>query len=84
MDLARIYWRGVSDFGEVQAERYYETLIQRFADIAEAPYKYPSVEHIRESYRRSVCGTDNIYYRADGKLVEIIRILGRQDVDEHL
>lgn len=24
IDLARIYWRGVEEFGEVQAERYYE------------------------------------------------------------
>ena len=56
MDLARIYWRGVEKFGELQADRYYETLIQRFSDIAEAPHKYQSVDHIRESYRRSVCG----------------------------
>jgi len=30
MDLAHIYWRGVEEFGARQAERYYETLIQRF------------------------------------------------------
>ena len=46
MDLARIYWRGVDNFGEVQAEHYYKALIQRFNDIAEAPYKYPAVDHI--------------------------------------
>jgi len=37
MDLARIYWRGVEEFGERQAEDYYEALFQRFDDIAEAP-----------------------------------------------
>ncbi len=47
MDLARIYWRGVEEFGELQADCYYEALIQRFGDIAEAPYKYQSVDHIR-------------------------------------
>ena len=84
MDLARIYWRGVEEFGELQADRYYETLIQRFSDIAEAPYKYQSVDHIRESYRRSVCGVDSIYYRMSGDATEIMRVLGRQDAGERL
>jgi toxin ParE1/3/4 len=60
MDLARIYWRGVEEFSELEAERYYEALIQRFDDIAEAPYKYQAVDHLREGYRRSVCGVDSI------------------------
>ena len=78
-DLARIYWRGVEAFGELQAERYYEALFQRFYDIVEAPYKYQAVDYIREGYRRSVCGVDSIYYRMDGEIVEVMRVLGRQD-----
>lgn len=65
-------------------DRYYETLIQRFSCIAEAPYKYQSVDHIRESYRRSVCGVDSIYYRMSGDVIEIMRVLGRQDAGERL
>lgn len=84
MDLARIYWRGVEAFGELQAERYYEGLILRFQHIAEAPYKYQSVDYIREGYRRSVFGVDSIYYRVSGDVVEIMRVLGRQDVNEEL
>lgn len=84
MDLARIYWRGVDEFGEQQAERYYDALIQRFGEIVEAPYKYQAVDHIREGYRRSVCGVDSIYYRMDGEIPEIMRILGRQDIGENL
>ena len=84
MDLARIYWRGVEEFGELQADRYYENLIQRFSDIAEAPYKYQSVDYIRETYRRSVCGVDSIYYRMSGDVIEIMRVLGRQDAGERL
>jgi toxin ParE1/3/4 len=84
MDLARIYWPGVDEFGEVQAERYYEALIQRFEDIADSPYKYPAVDHIRESYRRSVCGVDSIYYRLIAEVVEVVRVLGQQDVSESL
>lgn len=84
MDLARIYWRGVDEFGELQADRYYEALTHRFGDIAEAPYKYQSVDHIRENYRRSVCGVNSIYYRVSGGLTEIMRVLGRQDAGERL
>lgn len=72
----------MEEFGELQADRYYEALIQRFGDIAEAPYKYQSVDHIRENYRRSVCGVDSIYYRVSGDLTEVMRVFGRQDVGE--
>lgn len=84
MDLARIYWRGVEEFGEAKAGQYYAAMFQRFGDIAESPFKYVAVDHIREGYRRSICGADNIYYRLDGDVVEIMRILGRQDISEKL
>lgn len=84
LDLARIYWRGFYEFGEAQADRYLAALIQRFNEIAALPFKYPSVDHIREGYRRSVCGVDSIYYRLRGGTVEVMRILGRQDVTENL
>lgn len=84
LDMARIYWRGVEEFGERQAVRYYEALIQRFEVIAEAPYMYPAVDHIREGYRRSVCGVDSIYYRLRGGILEIMRVIGRQDTGESL
>lgn len=47
VDLARIYWRGVREFGEVQAEKYYNALIERFESIAESPLVYPRVDHVR-------------------------------------
>jgi toxin ParE1/3/4 len=84
LDLARIYWRGYEEYGEAQADRYYQAFFQRFDDIANSPYQYPSVDHIRNGYRRSVCGADSIYYRLNGNLVEIMRILGQQDVNETL
>lgn len=84
MDLAHLYWYGVDEFGDLQADRYYEALFQRFDEIAETPYKYQLVDHIREGYRRSVCGVDSIYYRLNGDVVEIMRVLGRQEADRHL
>ena len=86
MDLARIYWHGVTEFGEHQAERYYHALIARFEKISRAPLVYPAVDDIREGYRRSVCCVDSIYYcvNAQDNYVEIMRVLGRQDTADNL
>ena len=75
---------GVREFGVPQADLYYAALTLRFDDIADTPYKYPAVDHIREGYRRSVCGVDSIYYRMSGNQVEIMRVLGRQDITARL
>lgn len=81
-DIKRIYQRGVTDFGEGRADSYYAALFDRFDIIAEKPYMYPAVDHIRDGYRRSVCGVDSIYYRILDGDVEIMRVLGRQDLLE--
>jgi toxin ParE1/3/4 len=83
-DLQRIYRRGVLEFGEEQADRYFNALFERFDELAAQPYQYQAVDEIRRGYRRSVCGVDSIYYRIVGNTVEIMRILGQQDVDDWL
>jgi len=83
-DLYRIWLRGVHEYGEVRADKYYATLIERFEALAENPYLYQSVDNIRKGYRRSVCGVDNIYYRVSNDTVEIMSVLGQQDIDEWL
>jgi len=64
--------------------RIFFQLIERFDKLAEQPLLYPAVDDIREGYRRSVCGTDSIYYRIEGQIVEIMALIGQQDVDEWL
>tara|TARA_R110002073_G_scaffold68404_2_gene170043 strand:+ start:94 stop:399 length:306 start_codon:yes stop_codon:yes gene_type:complete len=81
-DLARIYWHGYYQFGQTQAGRYLAALLRRFGKISASPFMYPSVDHIREGYRRSICGVDSIFYRLNGDTVEIMRILGRQEIWE--
>ena len=83
-DLRRIYRRGLREYGETQADEYYNALFDRFDQIAERPFLYPAVDDIREGYRRSVCGVDSIYYRIEGETVEIMAIIGRQDVEAWL
>ena len=83
-DLNVIWLRGLRDYGEAQADEYYYDFIQRFEQLAEQPYLYPAVDEIRQGYRRSVCGVDSIYYRIIDGGVEIMRVLGKQDIKKWL
>jgi len=83
-DLQRIYRRGVLEFGAEQADRYFDAFFKHFEELAERRYQYQAVDDIREGYRRSVCGVDSIYYRVVDDTVEIMRILGQQDVNDWL
>lgn len=55
-DFDQIYDFGIDEFGLDQATKYQNRLKQRFSELADTPLLYPAVEHIREGYRRSVCG----------------------------
>ncbi len=83
-DLRRIYRRGLREHGEAQADRYYNALFDRFEQLAQQPLLYQAVDDIREGYRRSVCGVDSIFYRVDGETVEIMAIIGHQNIGEWL
>lgn len=83
-DLDRIYRRGVRDHGETQADRYFDAFFDHIEELAAWPYAYPAVDEVRPGYRRAVCGVDSIYYRVRDGIVEIMTILGRQDVDQWL
>jgi len=83
-DLTRIYVHGLRKYGEVQADIYYNAFFNRFEQIAAQPLLYQAVDEYREGYRRSVCGADSIYYRIVDNTVEIMAIIGQQDVDEWL
>ena len=80
-DLIRIYQRGLLEFGEAQADDYYNAFFDRFEFLAEQPLSYPAVDTIRIGYRRSACGADSIYYRVQGEVVEIMAIIGQQDLE---
>ncbi|QSA99434.1 type II toxin-antitoxin system RelE/ParE family toxin [Methylomonas sp. EFPC1] len=83
-DLKRIWLYGVKTHGNQRADKYHQGMLDRFAHIAEQPYLYQAVDSIRAGYRRSVYGTDSIYYRINGSVVEIMTILGHQDTEDWL
>jgi len=81
-DLIRIHHYGVKKFGMKQADKYFKAFFTNFALIAERPYSYESVDFIKSGYRRCVCGIDSIYFKINGNIVEIMAIIGRQDLNK--
>ena len=79
-DLLRIYAYGVSSFGKAQAELYFEKLFTCFDYIKDAPFSFQAVDHIKQGYRRCVCGVSSIYYKVEKDGVDIIMIVGQEDV----
>ena len=81
-DLELIWLYGLEQWGVTQADEYIEALYQRFSELVKNPRQYPAVDEIYRGYRRSVCGSDCIYYRIDGADFEIMAVIGRQDLEK--
>lgn len=80
-DLIRIHHYGVQKFGMAQADKYFNSFFEHFELIAQRPYSFESVDFIKEGYRRCVCGADSIYFKVNNDVIEIMTIIGRQDLN---
>ena len=80
-DLIRIHHYGVEKFGMTQADKYFDSFFDCFNSIAQRPFSYESIDFIKKGYRRCVCGVDSIYFRINKDVVEIMAIIGRQDLN---
>ena len=80
-DLIRIHHYGIEKFGMSQADKYFDTFFEYFDIIAQRPFSFESVDYIKKGYRRCICGYDSIYYRINKDVVEIMAIVGRQDIN---
>jgi toxin ParE1/3/4 len=79
-DLIRIHHFGVEKFGITQADNYFDSFFDYFEIIAQRPLSFESVDYIKKGYRRCPCGSDTIYYRVKNNIVEIMAIVGMQDL----
>jgi toxin ParE1/3/4 len=79
-DLIRIHHYGVRKFGMTQADKYFNTFFEYFEIIAQQPLSFESVDYLKKGYRRCVCGSDSIYYKINDDIVEIMAIVGMQDL----
>ncbi len=83
-DLIRIHEYGVFKFGVDQADNYFYKFFDYFEKISESPFSFESVDHIRKGYRRCPCGSDTIYFRINNEIVEIMAVIGKQDLSNKL
>jgi toxin ParE1/3/4 len=67
-----------------QADRYFESFFVHFELIAKNPQSFESVDFIKPGYRRCVCGVDSIFYKMNDDEVEIMTIIGRQDLNQFI
>jgi toxin ParE1/3/4 len=79
-DLIRIHHFGIEKFGILQADKYFDSFFDYFENIAQRPFSFESVDYIKKGYRRCLCGSDTIYFRIDNNVVEIMAIVGMQDL----
>ena len=79
-DLIRIHRYGVDKFGMTQADKYFDSIFEYFDSIAKSPFSFESVDSINSDYRRCICGSDSIYYKIGNNSVEIMAIIGKQDL----
>ncbi|MBN4070813.1 type II toxin-antitoxin system RelE/ParE family toxin [Olleya sp. AH-315-F22] len=83
-DLIRIHHYGVKKFGGTQADKYFDSFFEYFDIITKRPFSFESVDFIKKGYRRCVCGSDSIYYKINNGIVEIMAIVGKQDLNNIL
>jgi toxin ParE1/3/4 len=83
-DLIRIHQYGVGTFGVIQADKYFNAFFDFFEMIAERLYSFESVDYIKKGYRRCPCGSDTTYFRITDNVVEIMAIIGMQDLNNLL
>jgi len=79
-DLIRIHQYGIKKFGANQADKYFYSLFDCFDNIAKRPFTFESVDYIKLGYRRCVCGADSIYFKVNNNIVDIMAIVGKQDL----
>jgi len=83
-DLIRIHHYGAEKFGVRQADKYFNSFFNYFEKVSQNPMSYESVDFIRNGYRRCPIGSDTIYFRMIENSIEIMAIVGSQDLENKL
>ena len=83
-DLERIYVYGITTFGLDQADRYYDGLLGRLQKIADNPEHTQAIDNVWPGLRRSVYQSHAVYYLMQRDDIQIVRILGREDITRAL
>jgi len=85
-DLDNIWIYTLQKWSKVQADRYYNLMIEEIEFIADNFMTGKSAEQTRKNYRVTKMKSHLIFYRKiENEIVEIVRILHqRMDIKKHL
>ena len=75
-DLSGIYLHTHREFGEQQADSYFESLDESLSRLGENPSLGVDINTVREGYRRFIHKEHAIYYKLFRPGILIVRILG--------
>ena len=75
-DLTEIYRYTFTEFGESQAETYFDSLEECLNHLAENPELGLDVSSVRDGYRRFVHKQHMIFYKPTDSGILVVRILG--------
>lgn len=75
-DLTDLYTFTFFEFGELQADAYFQSLEECLMHLAENPRVGLGVSSVREGYRRFVHKRLSIYYKQIRSGIRVVRILG--------
>ena len=81
-DLIRIHQFGVQKFGMKQADKYFNDFFNAFDRIAKSPFSFEAVDFVKNGYRRCVSESDSIYFKVVDASVEVMTIIGNQDLEK--
>lgn len=74
-DLENIWLYSFGEWGEEQADHYYDELNDGMEKLTANPKLGKSREYIRSGYRSLQINHHVIYYRLQGDIIDIVRVL---------
>lgn len=84
-DIEDILEQSLADFGQLQAEKYYESLKRCLELLSENPGMGTSAENVRAGYRRFPHESHVVFYRASPQGILVVRVLHkRMDLSQHI
>ena len=84
-DLEKAWHDTFERWGPVQADAYVDQLFERMQLLAEQPHLGRACDELRTGYRRILTGGHIVFYRIDGDVIVVVRVLHEKvDFNAHL
>lgn len=71
----RELWRYIAQFNVVAADKLYDTIKSRTATLKYFPNRGRYRDDLQEGLRMNVVGSHVIFYRVEGNVVRVVRVL---------